>query len=195
MNHKVTNIWSKQDWKWIVCVMTSLTSLVITINESIFLMFFSQCISFVSRNNTYVLLSKWTISSTTYKTNKNQFCFGILYYINTWCSGLLCLSFESNILNHYRPRFFKILKQSQFMIFSLGNYKKQPIVHVQEKKNFSKSDKMDWNVSIPLKRGPVKPTFRCWLRSHWPFDNKTFFSNIYLCWPKRAVEPLKSHNF
>ena len=120
-------------------VMTSLTSLVITINESIFLMFFSQCISFVSRNNTYFFLSEQFHLLTTYKTNKNQFCFGILYYINTWCSGLLRLSFESNILNHYRPRFFKILKQSQFMIFSLGNYKKQPIsTRARKKKLFQK---------------------------------------------------------
>ena len=181
MNHKVTNIWSKQDWKWIVCVMTSLTSLVITINESIFLMFFSQCISFVSRNNTYFFLSE-QFHLLLIKRTKTNFTLDILYYINTWCSGLLCLSFESNtILNHYRPRFFKILKQSQFMIFSLGNYKKQPIsTRARRKKNFFKSDKMDWNASIPLKRGPVKPTFRCWLRSHWPFDNKTFFFPTYI---------------
>ena len=193
MNHKVTNIWSKQDWKWIVCVMTSLTSLVITINESIFLMFFSQCISFVSRNNTlYFFLSEQFHLLTTYKTNKNQFYFGhSLFNINTWCSGLLCLSFESNILNHYRPRFFKILKQSQFMIFSLGNYKKQPKSTRVRKKNFFKSDKMDWNASIPLKRGPVKPTFRCWLRSHWPFDNKTFFFQHISLLAKKSSRAIK----
>ena len=141
MNHKVTNIWSKQDWKWIVCVMTSLTSLVITINESIFLMFFSQCISFVSRNNTYFFLSE-QFHLLLIKRTKTNFTLDILYYINTWCSGLLCLSFESNILNHYRPRFFKILKQSQFMIFSLGNYKKQPIsTRARRKKTFPKVTK------------------------------------------------------